>query len=240
MFKSVLLRIVIPYILGIFLFFNDYNLVISATIVALFLVYVFVYKRDLHIFILFVILGIFIAFISSFTFKNKTQKIENENAFIGVVTSITLDNKSCIVRSRDYKLKLFLDNDVKLSVGDKIEVTGNSIKDINYKKLYSKNINAYIKVTDLKKTGTNRGYIIELLKLSDRFKRNLNAIDSKSGGIINGLLTGDTEGLDQYTKDVLKDLNLSHIVVVSGSHLGILAVFTVIIFASNFKLRYIF
>ncbi|MBZ4663151.1 MAG: internalization-related competence protein ComEC/Rec2 [Caloramator sp.] len=238
MFKSILIRIVIPYILGILFFLQEYRLILGATAVALFLVYMIIYKRDSHIYILFLLLGVFVAFISFYSFKNKLKSIEDQKKYIGVVTKISLDSKSCIVKNNEYTFKLYFDNNKNLSVGDEIIFTGTVITDINYNKIFSKNINAYLKVIEFKKIGTKRNFFISLYKMSDNFKRNLIKIDKEAGAIINGFLSGDTEGLEEYTKDVLRELNLSHIVAVSGSHLGILALFTVILFSSNFKVRY--
>ncbi|CDF58087.1 DNA internalization-related competence protein ComEC/Rec2 [Thermobrachium celere] len=239
MFKSIIFKFIIPYLIGLVIYLEGINFYTSATLVALFLIYL--YKRqNINYFLLFLILGLYIGYTSFNFYNDRFLKLKDSNTFKGIVLKLSIDKRNCIIKERDCKLYLYFDKSAEINVGDEIVVYGEIIKDIDMKKVYSRNLNAYVKSNKYKVIGKKSGFIIYIYKIHDKLKREMYKIDKISGPFISGLVTGDIDGIDSEIKSLLNDLNISHIVVVSGAHLGILALFVMIVFAFNFKLRYIF
>lgn len=134
-------------------------------------------------------------------------------------------------------IKAYFKKPINAEVSDKIEIEG-KIKPQN-KYVFSKGYNADIEAQSYFKYDKENIIFTLLYKLRDNIKRKTYKIDSFSAPFVNGLILGDIDGIEDYIKQILINLNISHIVVVSGAHLGIIIIATMIIFSFNFKIRYI-
>lgn len=237
--KRVMFKAILPFFLAIVFTLYNFNLYIGATIVALFLMYILYLNDSLKIFIIFFVIGFIVATLTSLRYQNTNRYIKNLEEYSGIVTNLSLDKKVCYIKNQreNYKGKVVFKTSQDIKVGDMLKIRG-SIKEGNYF-LYSRDINFIVYSNSVTKFGQSKNILVSIYKFSDTIKRKMYNIDKYSGPFINGLISGDIDSLEDDIKDNLIDLNLKHIVVVSGAHLGIVTFFTMIIFSFNYLYRII-
>jgi len=60
----------------------------------------------------------------------------------------------------------------------------------------------------------------------DRLKKPIILEDLKHGGVLWALISGDKSGIDSTTKNILRQTGTSHLLAISGMHIGLMATFT--------------
>ena len=128
-------------------------------------------------------------------------------------------------------------------IGDKIsaDIEINSIENPSLKRYYSSD-NIFLQgeyIDNYKKIGNNNRIDLLLkqlqIKLSNNFKKYLN---NENAGILSAIVLGEKSGLTNEIKDKYSAVGVSHILVVSGMHLSIIAGIVVFIlgkFINNFR-----
>lgn len=176
-----------------------------------------------------------IEYVKSFKDKeiiNKTaivvsQKEEKDYNFTYKIKLIKKDEKN-----KYLYLKIDKKQDMNLEYGDKIFITGEfqepqEIRNeggFNYKE-YLKSINIFgsIKATNVKIISKNQGniFIDFTYKISDKIKENIeNFMGEKYGGLLLGLLLGDSSKIDENIEENFKITSLTHILAVSGAQVS--------------------
>lgn len=192
-----------------------------------------------------IILTIIISsFISNSILKfqnNKYDKLFNNIQEIQL-TGIVISNKEEKEYYNRYQIKvyegkyknakLYINVNKELQYGDKIQIKGEFIepqkarnyKGFNYKE-YLKTLKIYgtIKVEEiriLQKDKANKFMQISnevLLRIKDNIEKTYTANISK---IIVGVMLGDTEAIDEDTREDFSKSNISHVLAVSGMHIS--------------------
>lgn len=235
--KRVLFKAILPYILATIFTISKFNVYIGATIVALFLMYILLCKDVYIVFICFLILGVVVSNFTITRYDKTNDYINKLNSYSGIVTKLSLDKKVCYIKNKQegYNAKIIFKTPQDIEVGDRLKLQG-TIEQGNYL-LYCRDINFILRTNESIKLGKVNGPIISIYRLSNNIKKRMYKIDSFSAPFINGLISGDTDSLKEEIKNNFIDLNLTHIVVVSGAHLGIIMFFSIIIFSFNYIFR---
>lgn len=156
-----------------------------------------------------------------------SQKEEKDYNFTYKIKLIKKDEKN-----KYLYLKIDKKQDMNLEYGDKIFITGEfqepqEIRNeggFNYKE-YLKSINIFgsIKATNVKIISKNQGniFIDFTYKISDKIKENIeNFMGEKYGGLLLGLLLGDSSKIDENIEENFKITSLTHILAVSGAQVS--------------------
>ncbi|MCX7951131.1 MAG: DNA internalization-related competence protein ComEC/Rec2 [Clostridiales bacterium] len=237
--RRVLFKAILPYFLVIIFTLFKFNVYIGATIVALFLIYIVYFKDSYIIFLIFFALGLSVSMFTVNRYEKTKNYIRKLDEYSGIVTKLSLDKKVCYIKNNKerYSAKIIFKTTQDITVGEILKVRGR-IEEGDHL-LYSRDINFLINSNEVIKLGQSKNLIVSIYKLSDCIKRKMYSIDKYSAPFINGLISGDIDSLEEELKNNFIDLNLKHIVVVSGAHLGIVTFFTMIVFSFNYFYRII-
>ena len=197
------------------------------------------------IFKLNIILTIIISsFISNIIIKYKNSKYDNlykgiENLeVIGIVVGNKIEKeyynryKIKVINGKFKNTYLYINSKEELEYGDKINVNGEFIepsKARNYKgfdyKEYLKTLKIYgtIKVKNIRVLEKGKANV--LMQISNKtFLKIKNIIKSayseKMSKIIIGIMLGNTDEIDEETKQDFSNSNISHVLAVSGMHIS--------------------
>ncbi|MGO3752351.1 MAG: DNA internalization-related competence protein ComEC/Rec2 [Peptoniphilaceae bacterium] len=159
------------------------------------------------------------------------------------------ENKYIIKTKNFYNYIIYTNS--KLSIGDKVFIEGENKEvrgkmnycDFNYKNyLKSQYINSIITVKKVKIIGNSKLYRMRYFfksYVNDSFKY----LSEKNKNLMMGILLGDNKYISDNTLEVFRSLGLSHILAMSGLHIGILAMlleyFLALLFTSKKKRRFI-
>ena len=170
--------------------------------------------------------------------SNKSNILENETFFIGIVESYTYKNDylSFILNSSErIKCNYYGTKKIKLKYGDKIYLKGRLKKPINntipgtfnYKNYLNNNGIYYIlEVSEIKKVIRTK-YLI--YKLKNIIEKRVNKIDKR--GYLNTFILGNKKYIDQDIYNNYYKNGVTHLFSVSGMHISLLA--SIILFLLN-------
>ncbi|MDR1773390.1 MAG: ComEC/Rec2 family competence protein [Clostridioides sp.] len=183
---------------------------------------------------IFLIVLIFSYIFTSVDFKDK--KFESEIITIkGVVTEKTIKDKRT-----EYKIANYLVSDYSmksnLKIGKIVEIEG------KYKSLYilsrgnfdyarnikSRGYKALINLKSYKVVGENKFYI-SIGNLKSYIKETIRFLYKKDSNFINSLLISDKSDLTDEEREMLSRTGTSHIIAISGLHIGIICSFIIFI-----------
>lgn len=136
------------------------------------------------------------------------------------------DNLLVSKKSKKTKLKC---GDIIEVYGYKADIKSKTKSDFDYRRyLKSRGINNVIEIKKYKKTGENIfykivGIIREKITIAngDMYREN--------SGLVNAVATGDKSGIDKKTSYIFMDSGTSHIMAISGLHVGIFLVISIVI-----------
>ncbi len=150
----------------------------------------------------------------------RIQSIDNNDIYNNTHVYINIDKKSSL----------------EIKYGDKISFDGKYIKPeiqrntggFNYSQ-YLKTLKIYgtIKVSGIALIEENKGNSIasKINYFSEYLKQKNNEIFSKqTSNMLNGLILGDTSGIEEEIKEDFKSANISHILAISGMHISYLII----------------
>lgn len=130
-----------------------------------------------------------------------------------------------IIKSSKYKFKVFNN---KYQKGDIVFVEGRMIKIPSPKNPYDFNERMYYKIKGVDYSFKGRMKLIKRdknftnyirKKISEKFDT---ILPDKESSIIKAMILGDKEDLSLETKNLYRNLGISHILVISGTHIGII------------------
>lgn len=135
-------------------------------------------------------------------------------------------------------------NQKKIDYGEKVKIKGTFIEPMtrkNYKgfdyKEYLKTQKVYgiIKSSKIEELGKNNKMFIKIyantvfLKIKDKIQSNF---DEEKANVLLGILIGYTTEIDESIKENFNESNISHILAVSGMHIGYIVIFIMTIIKS--------
>ena len=162
--------------------------------------------------------------------KNEVNESENKSKEY----SIRVNAFDSFKLFKSIKLKVYTKE--KLSLGDEVIVKGaftqgdvrRNYKGFNYRNYLRQNgIYGIINVQDdcLKVIGKNNNLEIVFMKIKERVNSSLEEyFEIESLGFFQSLLFGNKNNLNQETKDLFKDTSISHVLAISGMHVGIVLI----------------
>ena len=162
--------------------------------------------------------------------KNEVNESENKSKEYSIRVNV-FDSFKLF---KSIKLKVYTKE--KLSLGDEVIVKGaftqgdvrRNYKGFNYRNYLRQNgIYGIINVQDdcLKVIGKNNNLEIVFMKIKERVNSSLEEyFEIESLGFFQSLLFGNKNNLNQETKDLFKDTSISHVLAISGMHVGIVLI----------------
>ena len=160
------------------------------------------------------------------------KNISNSNRFEYIVCTKNFDKYKCI---KDIKFKMYSESDFE--IGDKIYFKGSytegegrrNYKGFNYKNyLKGKQIYGIFNVNDteyIKKIGNENNFNVLISKIKLKFNSILrNIYDEKIYGFMQSLLLGNKLNLNKDIKELFQETSISHVLAISGMHVGIILV----------------
>lgn len=152
--------------------------------------------------------------------SNKIEKKKSIEYYIGDTLAVDLGKKN-----------------KKIEIGDKVEIYGKS-QNLNHLFLRGFDYGSY-----LRSKGINRSIIISSYKVngSDNFFYNLGKVKKyiiksnrmiykENSDLLNAILVGDKSGIDNEYRYLFLDSGTSHIMAISGLHIGIIIGFLTVVF----------
>ena len=177
---------------------------------------------------LYIILLIIVILISIIRLNIKPKLYyNNTNKIIGIITNINKkDNKYTLtIKGKEKVLGAYYsNNDLNVSIGDKVEVIGEvyipnsntNINTFNYKKyLYNDNIYHLIKIKTLRKIQSNKNI---LYKIKRTLLKRIN-----TNPYLNTFILGNKSYLSNESKYSYQENGLSHLFAISGMHITLLS-----------------
>ena len=170
--------------------------------------------------------------------KYKTTFQDEENTeIIGIVVSTKIEKQYYdlyIIKIQDSQFKMYIqvNKKEKLEYGDKLVVKGkysSPSKQRNYggyddsMYLKTKKILGRVKADNIKLIAKNQcNFILQLAnKANLLIKEKIDKIfEGKNSSLLKGLLLGDKQNIEDEVKENYQILNISHILAVSGMHIG--------------------
>lgn len=169
----------------------------------------------------------------------ENRSIINEEKSIYIVKVINLYSDKSVYEIKDEKVLINYYNKGTLAIGDKIRAKGvlllprenTNPRLFNYRLyLQTKDIHAILNTDSnslitISKGELNRGDILRrnfhtrIIDILD------NVLSEKNSSLMKSVLLGDKSFLDDDTQSRLRDLGISHILAVSGLHIGIIYLF---------------
>lgn len=186
------------------------------------------------------------SFISNLIVNYSNNKYENlyKNSETIELEGIIVNNKIKKTYSNRYKMKVITkefkntylyintDKNIELEYGDKIRLYGNfqetqtsrNYNGFNYKE-YLKTLKIYGTINIEKIDIKEKRCANILLQISNdiflKIKNNIESTySSETQGIILGVMLGNTESIDEDTKEQFSESNISHVLAVSGMHVS--------------------
>ena len=168
---------------------------------------------------------------------------QKENKYNKIYVAKIIDDNLALKNKKIY-LNINKNKNIKcdLNYGDKISVTGIFSKAKSRTNFRAFDYNNYLKTLGI--CGTIKVEKIE--KLSENSKINIfsstsfirigikeiikNNFDKDVASIVTGIVLGDTEEIEQDLKDNFSNSNISHILAVSGMHIGYIVLFCKLFF----------
>lgn len=228
-----LLYVFIFFLLGLIICHTSNSLVFGAALAALFLIFLYRKKKSLGIFCLvFLLLGFITALCNIEKLERKHSYLQQQNTFDGYI--IKSENNMYLLKNfkKQYKIKFYNNSQTEINLGDYISFKGKVLELQPYMKnsLYSEGINCSVNCFNGTVEITSKDSIIMLpIRLREKINTAITSLNSPGGGFICGLVSGYTGGIDFETMSNFKELNLSHIIAVSGFNIGIIYLFLLIL-----------
>lgn len=193
-------------------------------------------KKVIIIIIFFSIISNTIVLIQNDRYESLYKNLDTKNcSFNGIVEEIFKDKIKVKITNREYK-NTFLyvyTNENKIKYGDEVAFSGTYSfpeRRSNYKGFdkfeYYKTLKIYgtVKAKKIIIKENNRGNIIKKYsnKVALRIKQKIQKteLEDQEKALIEGILLGDKENLEEETKENFLKSNISHILAVSGMHVG--------------------
>lgn len=173
---------------------------------------------------------IILAFAVLYTFNKSIDSVKSGQNILAEGTIIYETKKDRYIQYRvgdclinDYSKKL------NLKTGDIVKVKGKvkslsdmKFDDFNYGRyLKSTGIKVYCTMETCKKIGNNKAYSM-IGSIRDYIKKTNEYLYKEKSGFINSMLLGEKELMDEEDKRMFSRTGVSHIIAVSGLHVGIL------------------
>ena len=163
------------------------------------------------------------------------EEKQYKNIYTIKIEEINSKLKKQNLKRKKIYLEISKNNNISLEFGDEITIQGNFEKpsiQTNYKGfdysvyLKSQNIYGTIKAKKITKLENNSNVSKVLnnifLKLKGDFEKNFNKDVSS---ILTSMILGNTNNIDIETKQEFSDSNISHILAISGMHIGYIVIF---------------
>ncbi|WP_036728542.1 DNA internalization-related competence protein ComEC/Rec2 [Peptoniphilus mikwangii] len=207
------------------------NLIYLAILVMLSSTYFFYFKK-FKTGISFLCIILFIISFLNVSMRTSNQLNESVNIKAEIVDDY-INNESKYIASSSIFKKYLLYSKEKLSIGDIVIIYGSSaipegkmnFSDFNYKNyLKSKGIYEIIYSNSVKKVGESKSLKLRTYfkdYITDTVSKNLS---DKNADIINSILLGNSNYIDKDIKDNFRNIGLSHMLAISGLHMGILMI----------------
>lgn len=185
------------------------------------------------------------------------EKIYNmdKEEYIGIIESNKIDKKykdSYYIKINNHKfiLNIKKSKKINLSCGDKIIFKGtyekpkerSNYKGFDYSKyLKSKKIYGEIELEGIiKKTGKKYNFKYLIINLKKNICKNIDKLEGTQGGILKAILIGETNDIDNGLKEDFSKSSLSHMLAISGTHIGYIIMFINTIMKKDRRKSYFF
>lgn len=167
--------------------------------------------------------------------NSKENKYSN-NYKIKILKVKNIDSKNFYSNLKGKKVYLKISKDKKLNYGEIVDINGKFSKPdtaknfggFDYSK-YLKTLNiygiidaSYVKTENIRKHKISKFFNSILLNLQNYIKENFS---KEKANVLLGILLGYTDEIDDEIKDNFSESNISHILAVSGMHIGYIILF---------------
>ncbi|MEG2892602.1 MAG: DNA internalization-related competence protein ComEC/Rec2 [Clostridium sp.] len=173
--------------------------------------------------------------------ESRYSSIAAQKEFAGRVVDI--GEKSFILKNTSDKYKIVFYYDKKKvknipSLGDYIELKGKlkEVKEYRKNNMASRGIAGYGKVSKIHSINSSVGLYNIHLKIKDKINTGLESVDARAGSFVSGIVTGYRSSIDEDDMRSFSDLDIIHIVAVSGFNLAVLYA-SIMIATSHLKIR---
>ena len=212
-------------------------------------------KKVIKIIIISSIISNSIVLYQNYNYDNLYKNLENQELKIYAIVQSNVREKNnkqiykikieTINKNNKYKNSFLYLNvkkklNIELNYGDIVELNGvykapktiRNYKGFDYKE-YLKTLKIYgaINSDKIKLLGSSKTTIFSLSnKITLRIKKEIQeSFDKDTGHLLVGLILGDTSSIDEDIKQSFNNSNISHILAISGMHVGYILFFTALI-----------
>lgn len=168
--------------------------------------------------------------------KKQINHSEGKSSYIVLVNNILHENK--YYKTKEIVLLNYY-SEKNLDIGNEIMVEGQLLKPsqntnpglFNYRLyLQTKNIHFLINCSEESLEVLSKGKISKSTAIKIQFQKEIlnildRALDEKNSNIVSTIVLGDRSFLDDETSNRFRELGLSHILAISGLHIGIIYLF---------------
>ena len=162
--------------------------------------------------------------------ESNKMETNQKNKYICKVMSI-----DTIAKYKNTKLILYTDKKIEFKYGDVLQVYGNfeyakqarNFKGFNYRRILWQNkiygilnSDSAIKINEKH----NLNFYLNRLKIGIENNIEISIKNIEYANLLKGILIGDKSGISENTKEVFRNASLSHVLAISGMHLGYIAI----------------
>lgn len=224
--------ILLPFfIVGILIFnyFENISLLLIIIVFCIFSSISIVMKNIVWIFIyIFFLIGGFSINLYKENINKKYEYLKQVREFEGKV--VDKKDESITIKNKDYGYKIifFVPNNLKgkidVSLGSHILLKGKIKQRLSYREnnMASRGVNAYGNLSKILKVDNSFKIDSIPLKIKDTINNGLMGISRDSGAFVSGLITGYSSGMEEEDLDIFMDLDLIHIIAVSGFNVAVI------------------
>lgn len=226
------------FIIGI-LTFNYNNSIIHILCIFLFITSLFlsIYKKNIIwvFFFVFFMVGGGTILINKHMVNEKYKRILEYREFNGKIIDVKKDSITIKNTSEGYNITFFIPKNLKnkyeFYLGDRIYLKGKANKKEIYREnsMASRGLTAYASIREVVEIDKKIDIFNLPLKIKEKINKGLSSVESDAGAFVSGLVTGYRSSINEEDMDTFTQLDIVHIIAVSGFNVAIIYAVTMIL-----------
>lgn len=222
----------LPFLMVGILIFNYFKNISLIFIFIGFSIFIFIsifMKNIIWIFMyIFFLVGGFSLNIYKENINKKYESLMERREFTGKI--IDKKEESITIKNNDYGYKIifFIPDKLKgkndFNLGDSIHLKGKIKAKLSYREnnMASRGLSAYGNINKILSIDNRFKFSTIPLKIKDKINSGLMEVSSESGAFVSGLVTGYSSGMEDEDLNIFNELDLIHIIAVSGFNVAII------------------